>query len=361
MADSAIKNLPDVLSLAFWCRKANIRRLQALLPSTECRLGRGLAFHIAPANVPVNFAFSYIFSALAGNANLVRVPSRPFVQVPAIVRVLGAVLRDYPEIEKRTALVSYPADSEATATFCAEADVRIIWGGDATVARIKSMKTKPRCQDICFPDRFSLAVMDGTAIDITEETAMRTLARNFYNDTYLMDQNACSSPQIIFWRNPSREAKEKFWAAVEKEAGGRYLLQPASAVDKFDQSCQEAVSLAGHLAGIQRHGNLIYRLHLTSLPEEAENRLRGSCGYFYEYDLVNFRILKALISDKCQTITYYGFDPEEIRDMVIDEGLPGVDRIVPIGSAMDIGLVWDGFDLIRSLSRLVDLTRVHQA
>lgn len=361
MANSEVRGLPDVLSLAFWCRKANIQRLRAILPPEEHRLGRGLAFHVAPANVPVNFAFSYIFSALGGNANIVRVPSRPFAQVQTIVKTMKKVLNDHPEIEKRTALVMYSADEKITADFCARADVRIVWGGDATVTKIRAMKSKPRCQDIFFPDRFSFAVLDGLAVMKTEEAALKTLARNFYNDTYLMDQNACSSPQIIFWRNPSVSAQEKFWSAVEREAAGRYNLQAASAVDKFDQSCREAVEMEGLVNRIQRHGNLIYRIRLAGLPKKAESRLRGNCGYFYEYDLVDFSIFRDLISDKCQTITYYGLDPEIIQNFIIDEGLMGVDRIVPVGAAMDISLIWDGFDLIRYFSRRVDLTTSHQA
>ena len=32
----------------------------------------------------------------------------------------------------------------------------------------------------------------------------------------------------------------------------------------------------------------------------------------------------------------------------------GVDRIVPVGRTLDFALVWDGHDLIRELSRVVD-------
>lgn len=355
MADGRARSMPDVMSLAFWGRRANIKRLKETWATGEFRLGRGLAFHVTPANVPVNFAFSYLFSVLAGNANIVRLPSRPFAQIEFILETLKRVLEDHPEVKERTAVVTYnSADDETTAAFCARADARIIWGGDATVAKIRAFKSKPRCQDICFPDRFSLAVLDGPAVEAADEAAMRTLARNFYNDTYLMDQNACSSPQLIFWQKASAATREKFWRAVETEVGDRYVLQAASAVDKFDQSCRDAVTLAGHLDRIDRQGNLIYRVALNSLPPESETRLRGSCGYFYEADLDSLNLLKELVSDKCQTLTYYGPAPEALLDFVLNEGLPGIDRIVPIGSALDIGLVWDGFDLIRSLSRRLD-------
>lgn len=358
MADGRARGLPDVMALAFWCRRANIKRLRESWAADEFRLGRGLAFHITPANVPVNFAFSYVFSVLAGNANIVRTPSRPFAQIDLILETLRRILEDHPELKERTAVVSYSsAEDEVTAAFCSRVDARIIWGGDATVEKIRALKSKPRCQDICFPDRFSLAVLDGPAVEAADEAAMRALARNFYNDTYLMDQNACSSPQVIFWQKAAAATREKFWRAVEEEVRGRYVLQAASAVDKFDQSCRDAVALEGHLDHIKRQGNLVYRVSLSSLPPEAETRLRGSCGYFYEADLDSLNLLKELVSDKCQTLTYYGPAPEALLDFVLNEGLPGIDRIVPVGSALDIGLVWDGFDLIRSLSRRVEIVR----
>jgi hypothetical protein len=40
---------------------------------------------------------------------------------------------------------------------------------------------------------------------------------------------------------------------------------------------------------------------------------------------------------------------------VTSNRLPGIDRIVPVGEAMDIGSTWDGFDLIRTLSRVCDI------
>lgn len=33
----------------------------------------------------------------------------------------------------------------------------------------------------------------------------------------------------------------------------------------------------------------------------------------------------------------------------------GVDRVVPMGKSMDFNLVWDGYDLIRSLSRKISV------
>ena len=51
-----IKNFPDLMSFAFWCRKANITKLKNIFFDNKIRIGLGLAIHITPSNVPVNFA-----------------------------------------------------------------------------------------------------------------------------------------------------------------------------------------------------------------------------------------------------------------------------------------------------------------
>ena len=50
---------------------------------------------------------------------------------------------------------------------------------------------------------------------------------------------------------------------------------------------------------------------------------------------------------------YYGIDPEEIRTLVDQYHMAGVDRIVPVGESMAFSLVWDGIDLIRTMSRCI--------
>ena len=44
---------------------------------------------------------------------------------------------------------------------------------------------------------------------------------------------------------------------------------------------------------------------------------------------------------------------EAFCEAVVAARLRGIDRIVPVGKAMDIGVFWDGHDLVRELSRIV--------
>ena len=66
------------------------------LHDRDSRLGWGTVLHIAPANIPVNFAFSFLMGFLSGNINYVRVPSNPYPQVDLIVGAIDDILADPP-------------------------------------------------------------------------------------------------------------------------------------------------------------------------------------------------------------------------------------------------------------------------
>ena len=352
------RQFPDLTAFAFYIRKANLQKLALNLNSDEIRLGRGLCFHIAPANIPVNFAFTWVFSLLAGNANIVRLPSKDFPQVDALLSIINVTLEKYPELKERNAFVKYPrTDNETTAAYCQMADCRMIWGGDRTIASIKALPTKPRCVDICFADRYSVAIISAEAILKVDDVQIARLAQDFYNDTYLMDQNACSSPQVILWEvgklgsGEVEKARDKFWAVVEEVAKAKYVLQDAVAVDKYTLFCEEAVG-NDNIRSIGRKGNLLYRVELKSLSPDIVSH-RGKAGFFFEYALGNRQELFSVITEKFQTVTQFGIDAVELAQQIAAAHLRGIDRIVPIGKAMDIGVFWDGHDLIRELSRCV--------
>lgn len=348
------RTYPDLSALAFWGRKANLQKLKEAFGDTAGRLGRGLCFHIAPSNIPVNFAFTYLFGLLAGNANIVRLPSKTFPQIDALCDLMKKVLPKYPEIEKRTAFVRYPRSDEITAEFCKIADARMIWGGDKTIANIKSLPASPRCVDIAFADRYSLAMIDGEAVLKADNAQMKRLAENFYNDTWLMDQNACSSPQIILWINDGEGARAKFWNAALAVAEAKYALQDAVSVDKYTLFCTEAVT-NGNAESFTRNGNLLYREEVKALTPDIINH-RGKGGYFFEHALTDLSELCAVITEKFQTITYFGIDAVALREELIAANVRGIDRIVPVGKAMDIDVIWDGHDLVGELSRIVKVS-----
>ena len=62
-----------------------------------------------------------------------------------------------------------------------------------------------------------------------------------------------------------------------------------------------------------------------------------------------------MVNEKYQTLVYYGLSPIQLSEFVVNNQLRGIDRIVPVGQALDIDVIWDGYDLVRTLSRIVDV------
>lgn len=353
--DPSCKAYPDITAVAFWARRGNIERLKKRMGNDEIRIGRGLAFHVTPSNMPVQFIFSYMFGLLAGNANIVRVTTKDYPEITLICDVLKRVLEDFPELRAMTAILRYPKESNWTEKFSARCQVRLIWGGDDTIQMIRKCPIPPRATELVFPDRYSLALLNAAAIEKENETKLQRLAQNFYNDTYWVDQNACSSPQLILWLDGAShvQGKERFWAALDKLAEKRYDLPPIKVTSKYADLCRNALQFP-QTGALHAESNYLYRVPLQSLSENIEN-LRGRFGLFYEYDIKELEELNAIVSGKYQTLTYYETDPQALAETVRASRWPGIDRIVPVGKALDIDVIWDGYDLVREMSRIVDV------
>lgn len=343
------KAYPDVVAFGFWCRKASVAEMRKPYGALPNRLGRGTAFHVAPSNVPVNFAYSLAAGVLAGNANVVRVPSRNFPQVGLICGAVREALAGAPDLAGRICLVKYGHEKAATDALSAACDARIVWGGDGTIGAIRQSPLPPRAVEIAFADRYSFAVADA---DRYLELDAARVAQDFYNDTYLTDQNACTSPQLVAWRGRAvAEAQARFWAALHARAAGRYELPAVAAVGKRAAACRLAAALGGRLAAAP--DNLVTRI-AVSRPSPELVDFKYHSGFFAECAVAAWDEVLPLCGPRCQTIACIGVAPGEVAESLVPRAPRGVDRIVPVGRTMDFALVWDGHDLIRELSRAIE-------
>lgn len=351
-----VRAWPDVVTFAYWCRASNLGRLRDAFDKRLVRIGRGLAFHVAPSNVPVNFAYSLAFGMLAGNANIVRVPSAGFPQVDLIAEALRGLFAnpEYARVAAMNRLIRYPRNRQVNQALSAASHARVVWGGDATIAEMRSIPTPPRCVDVSFPDRYSLCVLGADHVANIESAALTDLARKFYNDAFLLDQNACSSPRLVVWLGDGCTAElamNRFWSAVRKTARRRRDGGNALSVERFIQVCEVGLQFESYPPADWRGGELS-RVRLTKLANEVED-IRGRHGFFAEYVTDRLDSLTPIVTERFQTIAYCGVLGRDIQDWVLREGLLGIDRVVPVGSALDMGPVWDGLDLIASLSRII--------
>ena len=354
LKDRESRLYPDAITFAFFCRKGNLLKLKdEYTGDGVLRMGRGLLFHIAPSNVPINFGYSLVAGLLAGNNNIVRVSSKQFPQVDLIIKHLHALLAsgEYNEVANSIALVRYDRTSDANAMFSAMCNVRVIWGGDATIATLRQNAIPPRAFDVCFADRYSIAALNPEAVMAASDAEMKKLAEAFYNDTYLFDQNACSAPHTIFWvtNDNVNIAKEKFWSAVHEHVAAKYQLQAVMSVDKLTAFYRQAACM--EVSKEKMPDNVVVRTELKELPKNIED-FRCACGYFSEYSVGTLDEIAPIVNIKYQSLGYYGFSKEELRDFVIRNRFQGLDRIVPIGETTAFALTWDGYNLIDTFTRI---------
>ena len=349
MSDNKNRIYSDVVSFAFWIRTASVNLMKKKYSSETFRLGRGVAFHIAPSNVPVNFAYSLVAGLLTGNANIVRVPTKEFVQVDIIANAFRKSLEKHSEMQSYIALIQYGHNKKINDVLSSISDTRIVWGGDSTIAEIRESNLPPRSTEILFADRYSMAVIDSDSYMKIENKDL--VAEGFYNDTFLMDQNACTSPKVVLWHGSTiSEAKKVFWEYLHKLVKNKYDFQDIYAINNLSSRYLAAITING-IKIVEHEDNLITRLQIGEIDEKLLG-LMGNCGFFFEYDCNNPMELWDICNNKrCQTIGVIG-DKNWIMPL-IEKGVKGIDRIVDVGHTMDFDLMWDGYDLCNALTRNV--------
>lgn len=347
------KAFPDITTFAFWIRKASIKKYQEKYQEPDGTgkryLGRGRIFHIAPSNVPVNYAYSLVAGLLAGNINIVRIPSKDFEQVEIVNQAIKQVMADYPMLVPYITVVRYGHNKKVNDYFSAMADLRVIWGGDKTIQELRQSPIPARAGEITFADRYSLTVIN--AGDYLKIKNKKKTARDFYNDTYLTDQNACTSPRMVIWTGSRIEvAKEVFWKNLFEIVQEEYMIQPVQAVDKLTNLYLAACEYTCKINKESGCDNRLVRVQVEK-PDSNIMKYRGNSGYFYEYICPDICELRNLADNRCQTIGYIG--EKSMFDSLLESGLQGVDRIVPVGKTMDFDFIWDGYDLYYHMTRTI--------
>ena len=344
------KKFPDLVTFGFWCRKSNIKRIFNNYNFFNNRMGRGTVLHITPSNIPTNFAYSMVFGLLSGNNNIIRLPSKNFLQVKILCEILKklSTKKIYRESFHRLLLIKYQNSDLISSELSKNVEARVIWGGDSTINKFKTFKTKPRCIDLSFANRYSISLIDSNKLAKLNSRNLSNLAKKFYNDTYTMDQFGCSSPSSVFWLGKNNLAKKKFWFELSEIVNKEYDLDLSGANKKISNLMSFTLNKNKRFKTNIKNFNLI---KLKSKKLSFDNFENVNFGTFFEINLPNINYLRKYTSEKLQTITYFGTNFKSIKKFIIKNKIKGIDRIVPIGNAFDLTPEWDGIDIISTLSR----------
>lgn len=344
----------DIKTFAFFCRKKNILNLKKKSSNLENRKGLGLLFHITPSNIPTNFAYSLIFGLLSGNKNIVKVPSKIFPQIDIICNAIKIVLKKFNSLENFIKIVRYSEDEDFTKKISLVCDGRLIWGGNNTINKIRQYPTKEISRDLSFADRNSFCIINSNSLIKIGKKKLNEIALKFYNDTFLVDQNACSSPHVIFWMGKNNlEIRKKFWKTFNKIVDSKYKLDHSAIFYKQDRLFSDFIT-KNNIKNFKNYGNSIYCVELNQKKIDP-SKLISRWGYFYEVEVTKLKDLSKFSNVFTQTLTYFGFEKKEFDKLIKRKNFDGIDRIVPIGQALDISLNWDGYDIINILSKVIDI------
>lgn len=345
-------------ALAYWLRKAELARMRqefdALDRPDAVLMPRGLTFHIPPANVDTIFVYSLALALITGNRSIVRMSSRVLSEPNLVLDVLIETLAEHPDVSSSTALITYGHDDRITAKFSAACDVRVIWGGDATIERIRQASLQPHARDITFADRFSLAAIATRAYGELEPSGRNGLVERFFNDTYWFDQMGCSSPRSLIWVGP--EAHEELAAdfhARLQDIAGRKGYNPDTAVEVAKLSYAYRSILDMPVESYRRYGAADTVLDTGGFPAVRGEFCGG--GLLFQWHADQLTDIAPHVRRQDQTLGVFGIPDPSIRELVAALAGRGLDRIVPIGRALDFGRFWDGYDLIAEFTRRVSI------
>lgn len=353
LADPAAKLYPQFTALGYWLRPSQLQRMKQAFEASalpgRTKTPRGVAFHLPPQNVDTLFVYSWATSVLAGNANVVRLPSQMSESTQVLCRIVVSALVAVGEWGRHF-FCAYDHDSGLTSSLSAFSDLRLIWGGDRKVREISTHSLRPDGLSLSFPDRQSFAVIDTAHYQSLDASARDHLASRFYNDIYWFDQLGCGSPRVIFWvGKPLDLDNDLFGRIVEVAKGKSYPVQLGVALGKF--AVMNDALASGTATGAKQFGAELDVLTARMMPGLATTFHGG--GLLTSVVIEHLSDVAQIVDRKTQTITHAGFEENQLRDLSQVLVGRGGYRIVPVGEALNFEPVWDGIDLFDHMTRSI--------
>ncbi len=359
LQDERAQAFPELAALGFWLRAASVRRMvqNYLVAETQiCPMPLGVVLHLPPGNVPTLFLYSAVISLLCGNVTIVRLsrkdtPSRVF-----LIELIGACLSLAPEsLRQRLILLRYEPNDAITTSLSQACDLRLIWGGDATVAHIRTLPLPPLANEICFGDRFSASAINANAYLAADDQTRASLINAFYNDLSWFDQFACASPRLLVWIGNEAETDQASLDFYHRLSHHKHPDPNAGVpLAKLNMAYLALHDLPVTLYCVYAPSLTVITLADLSTLSPFKQVAYGF-GLLLEARLETLNDLAATAERRDQTLSVWGFSSETCASFVSACGGRGFDRIVPVGQALDFHPIWDGHNLFAAMTRRIQI------
>jgi hypothetical protein len=231
-------------------------------------------------------------------------------------------------------------------------DGAMIWGGEEAVLQIRRLPFPHWAKVAVFGPRISVAAMDSGAWGDPgqQESWCRRIAR----DVWQFDQQACSSPQVLFLEKGMGKSTAQFLQVLrhafeaENQAHPRRTIPAVLASAIGHARASWLLRDTGHQAVFPKGPDWTL---LVGSGSDLPQPIQGRTLTVLEVDNLLDPVLK--FDGNVQTLGLGMADPDKENKLAWLAGKRGVDRIVKLGRMHVFVPPWDGVDLIRPMVRMV--------
>jgi hypothetical protein len=312
----------------------------------------GIVGHWPAGNIEIQPLLSMTCALLGGNACLVRIPTELRDMIAQLIAKL--VQSDKQSLlTSRIRLLAFDHGRlDLHRAVAQSVDGAMIWGGEEAVSTIRSLPFPPWARLAVFGPRISVAAMD--AASWADAGTRESLCRRIARDVWQFDQQACSSPQVLFLEKKNGESTADFVQALRTAFEAENRAHPRESIEG---ALTSAICQARAAWLLQNEANsavfpatpdwTILVGHGAEIPQPTQ----GKTLTVLEVD----DLLEALarLDGNVQTLGLAIADPERESAIASLAATRGIDRIVPLGRMHVFGPPWDGVDLIRIMVRMV--------
>src|SRR5208283_4146776 len=358
--------IPGLAFLRLWLRRGTLE------PIITRELGRGALYgdwmedgrarlwsypvggvgHWPAGNIEIQPMLSMTCGLLGGNACLVRVPRGLRDQTRLLMEKL--VESDANRVlTRRVLMLVFDHDRQDLHQAMARSvDGAMIWGGGEAVLEVRSMPFPHWARLAVFGPRMSVAAMDADSWCNLREREV--LCRRIARDVWQFDQQACSSPQVLFLEKKEGGSAYEFVQALQAAFESENRLHPRETIQAALTTaiCQARASwLLGNVANRAVFSKGPEWTILLGKGPEIPQPTQGKTLTVMEVSDLLEPI--EMLDGNVQTLGLAVADPEREARLASVAARRGVDRIVQLGRMHVFAPPWDGVDLIRIMVRMV--------
>ena len=312
----------------------------------------GIVGHWPAGNIEIQPTLSMTCALLGGNASLVRVPS----VLDGLTRLIMEKLEQSDRAGVLTGrvrmLVFDHTRKDLLEAMARSVDGAMIWGGEEAVLSVRGLPFPHWARLAIFGPRISVAAMDADSWSNSEgqESWCRRIAR----DVWQFDQQACSSPHVLFLEKKTNYSSREFVQSLKRAFESENQLHPRQTIHAALTTviCQARASwLLDNVANSAIFTQGPDWTILLGSGSEIPKPTQGKTLTILEVDDLLDPIGK--LDGNVQTLGLAMKDTSRETKLASLAARRGVDRIVKLGRMHVFAPPWDGVDLIRPMVRMV--------